>query len=133
MAGTPIYDEIHKFMESVKAHTPAIEDALQKMGKAFEGWPVYIDWGQQYGKNQYMMGTEAANQAWFAAERKNQERKDRLKKERENCLHGRAPFRITMAHGFKCPACGEDAVYRGEEKMFCFLCDWSRSRIGKRF
>lgn len=132
MAGTPIYDEIHKFMEGVKAQTPAIEDALQKMGKAFEGWQVHIDhWGQQFGKNQYMIGVEATNQAWFAAERKNRERKERLKKERENCLRGRVlwPIHYRGVY-FTCPQCNRTDAFINETGFYCvgFQCGWGRPR-----
>lgn len=129
---TPIYDEIHKFMTGIKAQAPAIEDALQKMGKAFEGWHVYIDrWGESYKNNRHVFGIE--NISSFA-EQERQKRKERYKKEQENCLHGRSPFRITWAWGvtMKCPKCYSNQVIVGSEKLRCFLCGWGQWRIGKR-
>lgn len=129
---TPIFDEIHRFMSSVKENTPAIESALQKAGKAFEGWHVYIDqWGKQFGKNEYLFGIES-ERAWHAAERKNQERKAKLRKQRENCLHGRTTFEIRWGVPLKCPLCYSNHVYVDSDKVWCLLCGWKQWRIGKR-
>lgn len=126
---TPIFDEVAKFMNGITAHTPAIEKALGEFGKAAHQWHIYIEeWGRQWGRNSRMFGTEFQS----AEDLERQARREKRRKERENCLHGRNPFQIHWGVSLKCPQCYSKQVYVGSERLWCLLCGWKQWRIGKK-
>lgn len=128
---TPIFDEIHKFMEATKSATPAVQKALEEFGKATYVWRDHIEeWGRQFAQNKHKFGIEMQS----PAELERQARQEKKRKERENCLHGRSPFEIHMGLGvrLKCPRCYGLSVYVGPDTIICMLCGWKQRRIGKR-